>query len=137
MNRVILMGRLTADPDIRYAQGSGMTLASATLAVDRRDKEHNTDFIRIKAFDKRAEFFEKYAHKGTKLVISGRIQTGSYKDKEGKTVYTTDVVVDDTEFAESKSAQSESPTPAPQPKADADGFMSIPDNLADEGLPWN
>ena len=111
MNRVILMGRLTRDPEVRYSQsGDGsMAVARYTLAVDRRrsrtgdPNEQTADFISCVAFGKSAEFAEKYLHQGTKLVVSGRIQTGSYTNKDGQRVYTTDVVVDDQEFAESKS----------------------------------
>ena len=108
MNRVILMGRLTRDPDIRYAQGeNGMEVARYTLAVDRRrrreDGQQNADFISCVAFGRSAEFAEKYLHKGIKILVTGRIQTGSYTNREGNRVYTTDVVVEDQEFAESRS----------------------------------
>ena len=110
MNKVILMGRLTRDPDIRYTQGERqMAIARYTLAVDRRGRgsgngESTADFIQCVAFDRSAEFAEKYLHQGTKIVVTGRIQTGSYTNKDGQRVYTTDVVVEDQEFAESKSA---------------------------------
>ena len=149
MNRVILMGRLTRDPEVRYSQsGDGsMAVARYTLAVDRRrsrtgdPNEQTADFISCVAFGKSAEFAEKYLHQGTKLVVSGRIQTGSYTNKDGQRVYTTDVVVDDQEFAESKatndsnagSYQQASPAPS---SAVGDGFMNIPDGL-DEELPFN
>ena len=152
MNRVILMGRLTRDPDVRYSQGGegSMAVARYTLAVDRRrtrgnesGNEQTADFISCVAFARSAEFAEKYLHQGTKVVVSGRIQTGSYTNKDGQRVYTTDVVVDDQEFAESKAA-SEShmnggfqAAPAPAPSAPAgDGFMNIPDGI-DEELPFN
>jgi single-strand DNA-binding protein len=150
MNRVILMGRLTRDPDVRYSQNAEGSLAVAryTLAVDRRrsrsgdSNEQTADFISCVAFGRQGEFAEKYLHQGTKLVISGRIQTGSYTNKDGQKVYTTDVVVEDQEFAESKSsqgggnssyAQSNSAPQAPV----GDGFMNIPDEVDDEGLPFN
>ena len=109
MNRVILMGRLTRDPDIRYAQGeNGMEVARYTLAVDRRrrrdDNQQNADFISCVAFGRSAEFAEKYLHKGTKILVTGRIQTGSYTNRDGNRVYTTDVIVEDHEFAESRAA---------------------------------
>ncbi|MBQ5951844.1 MAG: single-stranded DNA-binding protein [Lachnospiraceae bacterium] len=155
MNKVILMGRLTRDPDIRYSQGERqMAIARYTLAVDRRGRranqdnggEQTADFISCVAFDRAAEFAEKYLHQGTKLVVTGRIQTGSYTNKEGQRVYTTDVVVEDQEFAESKAASEGSQggsyqrrERAPQqPAAPAgDGFMNIPDGVEDEGLPFN
>ena len=116
MNRVILMGRLTRDPDVRYSQsGDGsMAVARYTLAVDRRrsrnsdSNEQTADFISCVAFGRQGEFAEKYLHQGTKLVIQGRIQTGSYTNKDGQRVYTTDVVVEDQEFAESKSSAASS-----------------------------
>ena len=148
MNKVILIGRLTKDPDIRYTQGNNsMAVARYTLAVDRRYKkdgeEQQADFINCIAFGKSAEFAEKYYHKGIKIVIEGRIQTGSYTNKDGQKVYTTDIVVDAQEFAESKKEdlshswgpaddkQSASPSPV------GDGFMNIPDGVEDEGLPFN
>lgn len=150
MNRVILMGRLTRDPDVRYSQGANgsMAVARYTLAVDRRrartegGSEPTADFISCVAFGKSGEFAEKYFHQGTKLVVSGRIQTGSYTNKDGQKVYTTDVVVDDQEFAESKSSAASNEaayTPSrPQPSAEVgDGFMNIPDGVEDEGLPFN
>lgn len=150
MNRVILMGRLTRDPDVRYSQSANgsMAVARYTLAVDRRrartegGSEQTADFISCVAFGRAGEFAEKYLHQGTKLVVSGRIQTGSYTNKDGQKVYTTDVVVDEQEFAESKSSAASSEasyTPSrPQPSADpGDGFMNIPDGVDDEGLPFN
>lgn len=143
MNKVILMGRLTRDPDIRYSQGNPQTaIARYTLAVDRnykRDGEQNADFISCVAFGKSAEFTEKYFHQGTKVVICGRIQTGSYTNREGQKVYTTDVVVESQEFAESlsvKTAREQTTQPAAG-RPDADGFMKIPDEVDDEGLPFN
>lgn len=150
MNKVILMGRLTRDPDVRYSQGEKSTcIARYTLAVDRRYKregDQSADFISCVAFGKSGEFVEKYLRKGTKIVVAGRIQTGSY-EKDGQRVYTTDVVVEEHEFAESKaSSQSGSGTnytgtapaaaakPADGP-AGYDGFMNIPDGI-DEELPF-
>lgn len=143
MNKVLLMGRLTRDPEIRYTQGEhAMAIARYTLAVDRRRKssesENTADFISCVAFDKHAEFAEKYLHQGTKMVVTGRIQTGSYTNKDGQKVYTTEVVVEEQEFAESKnnsSSNSSSGRPAPSASA-GDGFMNIPDGVDDEGLPF-
>ena len=154
MNKVILMGRLTRDPEVRYSQGENSTaIARYTLAVDRRfrrnnDGEQTADFIGCVAFGRSAEFAEKYFRQGLKVIATGRIQTGSYTNKEGQKVYTTDVVVEDQEFAESKAvsdanagsfrAAAPSPAPAPAtPVSDAgDGFMNIPDGI-DEELPFN
>ena len=143
MNKVILMGRLTRDPEVRYSQGESATaVARFTLAVDRRFRrdDASADFIGCVAFGKNAEFIEKYFRQGTKALITGRIQTGSYTNRDGQKVYTTDVVVEDQEFAESKNAQSESgfqPVSRPQPSAAiGDGFMNIPDGI-DEELPFN
>ena len=147
MNKVILMGRLTRDPEIRYSQGESATaVARYTLAVDRRfnrnGDENNADFIGCVAFGKQAEFAERYLHKGIKMLVTGRIQTGSYTNQEGQKVYTTDVVVEDQEFAESKAASEQSsggfqPAARPEPSAAAgDGFMNIPDGI-DEELPFN
>lgn len=146
MNKVILMGRLTREPDVRYSQGDApMAIARYTLAVDRRfkrDGEQSADFIGCVAFGRQAEFVEKYLHQGTKVVVSGRIQTGSYTNKDGQKVYTTDVVAEDHEFAESKGASFENsgfqPAPSrPEPSAaPADGFLNIPDGI-DEELPFN
>lgn len=137
MNKVILMGRLTRDPEVRYTQGATSTaVANYTLAVDRRfkkDGEASADFIRCVTFGKSAEFAEKYFRQGTKLVNCGHIQTGSYTDKDGRKVYTTDVIVDEQEFAESKKAQEETETNTAV--ADKDGFMEIPDNIQEE-LPF-
>ena len=146
MNKVILMGRLTRDPEVRYSQGeSSLAIARFTLAVDRRFKregnEQSADFISCVAFGKTAEFFERYTHQGTKLLVEGRIQTGSYTNKDGNKVYTTDVVVENTEFAESKNSSGDgnfAPTSRPTPTSAAgDGFMNIPDGVDDEGLPFN
>lgn len=144
MNKVILMGRLTRDPEIRYSQGeNSMAVARYTLAVDRRfaKGEQNADFIRCVVFGKGADFAEKYLQKGTKIVVTGCIQTGNYTDREtGKTVYTTDIVVEDQEFAESKAA-SQGNTGGYQnsgssKQTDGDGFMNVPDYMDDE-LPFN
>lgn len=154
MNKVILMGRLTRDPEVRYSQGeNAMAIARYTLAVDRRlgrgsGEENSADFIGCVAFGKGGEFAEKYLHKGTKIVVTGRIQTGSYTNKDGIKVYTTDVVVEDQEFAESKSSNqndtgntgnnsgyNSNRQPA-APSYNADGFMNIPDGI-DEELPFN
>ncbi len=143
MNKVILMGRLTRDPDVRYSQGDAATaVARFTLAVDRRFRREDasTDFISCVAFGRNAEFIEKYFRQGTKAVICGRIQTGSYTNRDGQKVYTTDVVVEEQEFAESKNASADSgftPVSRPQPSAAiGDGFMHIPDGI-DEELPFN
>lgn len=147
MNKVILMGRLTRDPEVRYSQGENATaVARYTLAVDRRFNRSNddqtADFINCVAFGRSGEFAEKYLHKGTKIAITGRIQTGSYTNKDGVKVYTTDVVVEDQEFAESKNASAANGGYAPAerndsaPAAAGDGFMNIPDGI-DEELPFN
>ena len=146
MNKVILMGRLTRDPDVRYTTGErSSTIARYTLAVDRRrranDGEQTADFISCVAFDKSAEFAEKYLKQGTKVVITGRIQTGSYVNKDGNKVYTTDVVVEEQEFAESKASAGGDGAYVPaagKPSAShaGDGFINIPDGVEDEGLPF-
>lgn len=139
MNKVILMGRLCADPEVRYSQNENQTaVARYRLAVDRRFKregDQTADFIPCVAFGKAAQFAEYYLHRGTKIIITGRIQTGSYTNKDGQKIYTTDVVVEDQEFAESKSASAGNGGAAPQ-AADPDGFMSLPDGI-DEELPFN
>lgn len=145
MNKVILCGRLTKDPDVRYTSGATqMSVAKFTLAVDRKfkkDGEESADFINCVSFGKTAEFAEKYFRKGTKIIVSGRIQTGSYTNKDGKRVYTTDVVVEEQEFAESKNQnggtnqnQNTQTTPPPMP-TNPDGWMNIPDGI-DETLPF-
>lgn len=149
MNKVILMGRLTRDPEVRYSQGNEpMAIARYTLAVDRRfsrnQDEQGADFINCVAFARNGEFAEKYLHKGTKILVEGRIQTGSYTNKEGQKVYTTEVVVENSEFAESKNgggASSEIPSSgnygAPVVSQGAgDGFMNVPDGIEEE-LPFN
>ncbi len=139
MNKVILMGRLTRDPEVRYSQGAQpLAIARYTLAVDRRGSkqgEQSADFINCIAFGKSGEFAEKYLHQGTKIVITGRIQTGSYTNRDGQKVYTTDVVVEEQEFTESK--KNTQPAPEPAPAGGYEGFMNIPDNVEDEGLPFN
>ena len=147
MNKVILMGRLTRDPEVRYSQGENATaVARYTLAVDRRFNRNNddqtADFINCVAFGRAGEFAEKYLHKGTKIAITGRIQTGSYTNKDGVKVYTTEVVIEEQEFAESKNSAGNAdnsgfaPAGRPAPAAAGDGFMNIPDGI-DEELPFN
>ena len=150
MNKVILMGRLTRDPDVKYTAGDNpMAIARYTLAVDRRFKRENeatADFISCVAFGKAAEFAERYFRQGIRIVVSGRIQTGSYTNRDGNKVYTTDVVVEEQEFAESKNSAAgnnnvQNNTAAGQPignqgvSVDADGFMNIPDGIEEE-LPF-
>ena len=161
MNKVILMGRLTRDPDVRYSQGeNSMAIARYTLAVDRRVRrneggaqdQQTADFIGCVAFGKSAEFAEKYLHQGTKIAVEGRIQTGSYTNKDGQKVYTTDVVVENQEFAESKNASNGNGgsysggrsfdsigqmSSHQGGSSIGDGFMNIPDGVEDEGLPFN
>ncbi len=151
MNKVILMGRLTRDPEVRYSQNSEspMAVARFSLAVDRRGTRNNADaqtadFISCVAFGRLGEFAEKYLHKGTKVALSGRIQTGSYTNRDGVKVYTTDVVAEDIEFAESKNASGGggeysgfgTGSSRPEPVSAGDGFMNIPDGI-DEELPFN
>lgn len=146
MNKVILMGRLTRDPEVRYSAGeNSLAIARYTLAVDRRfkrDGEATADFISCVVFGKQAEFAEKYFRQGIRIVVSGRIQTGSYTNRDGVKVYTTEVVVEEQEFAESKAASDANAggyqaAPAPAPSAPAgDGFMNIPDGI-DEELPFS
>lgn len=154
MNKVILMGRLTRDPEVRYSAGeNSLAIARYTLAVDRRfrrDGEATADFISCVSFGRTAEFAEKYFRQGLKIVVSGRIQTGSYTNREGQKVYTTEVVVEEQEFAESKSASdnyqahnnygggfggNSAPAPSAGPSTTAEGFMNIPDGI-DEELPF-
>lgn len=147
MNKVILMGRLTRDPEVRYSQGENATaIARYSLAVDRRfnrnNDDNNTDFINIVAFGKAGEFAEKYFRKGTKVLVTGRIQTGNYTNKDGVKVYTTDVVAEEQEFAESKNSSGNDggftgnrSSAAPAGNA-GEGFMNIPDGI-DEELPFN
>lgn len=138
MNKVILMGRLTRDPEVRYSQGEKATaVAKFSFAVPRKFKNdgQDCDFINCVAFGKQAEFIEKYATKGMKLLIEGRWQSGNYTNKDGQKVYANDCIVESCEFAESKNA-SQSETPQPVPQTDSDGFMNIPDGI-DEELPFN
>lgn len=144
MNKAILMGRLVRDPEVRYTQGQEqMCIARYTLAVDRRSKHNEqqpADFISCVAFGKAGEFAEKYFRKGTKVVVTGRIQTGSYTNNQGAKVYTTDVVIEEQEFAESKkdsnneTANGSSTVPVQQNASE--DFMNIPDGI-DEDLPFN
>lgn len=148
MNKVVLIGRLTKDPEIRYTNGeNSMAVARYTLAVERRtkrDADQKADFISCVAFGKPAEFAEKYLHQGIKVAVSGRIQTGSYTNREGRKVYTMDVVVEECEFAESKNAnqnqnenqRSQESGMSPYGGIPSDGFMNIPDGIDDE-LPFN
>lgn len=139
MNSVILFGRLTRDPEVRYTQGEKPTaIARYTVAVDRgykKEGESNADFISCIAFGSQGEFADKYLKQGSKVLISGRIQTGSYTNKEGQKVYTTDVVVNSHEFGESKNASSGTSSATQQKNSSVDGFMSI-DNCIDEELPF-
>lgn len=152
MNKVILMGRLTRDPEVRYSQGENpLAIARYTLAVDRRQARNNggddqsADFINCVAFGRTGEFAERYLRKGTKIAVTGRIQTGSYTNKDGVRVYTTEVVVEEHEFAESRNAAGNDGgyaggytggNSAPAPSGAGDGFMNIPDGI-DEELPFN
>ena len=145
MNKVILMGRLTRDPEVRYGAGENSTaVARYTIAVDRRfkrDGEQSADFIACVAFGRNAEFAEKYLRQGTKIVLTGRIQTGSYTNRDGQKVYTTDIVVEEQEFAESKAAAAGNGgqgnySRASSAPSDANGFMNIPDGIDDE-LPFS
>lgn len=142
MNRVILMGRLTRDPEVRYTQGNEpIAVARYTLAVDRRARrqdgnEQTADFINIVAFRKAGEFAEKYFRQGMRVLVAGRIQTGSYTNKDGQRIYTTDVIADEQEFADAKRDGAESSHyDASSPIGD--GFMNIPDGVEDEGLLFN
>ena len=159
MNKVLLCGRLTRDPEIRYSQGERqMAIARYTLAVDRRGRgrnaqegsEQTADFIQCVAFDRAAEFAERYLRQGTKMIVTGRIQTGSYTNRDGQRVYTTEVIIEDQEFAESRNASANSggttfsdsfrqneAQSAPSIQDAGDGFMNIPDGVEDEGLPFN
>ncbi len=138
MNKVILMGRLTRDPEVRYSQGErSMAIAKYMLAIDRRKTQQNSDpgadFINCVAFDRAGEFAEKYFRQGLRVLISGHLQTGSYTNKDGQKVYTTDVIVESQEFADSRRDGSG----AGSRGSKDDDFMNIPDNVEDEGLPFN
>lgn len=153
MNKVILMGRLTRDPEVRYSTGErSIAIARYTLAVERRGKTKETDFIPCVAFDKAGEFAEKYFRKGMRVLVSGRIQTGSYTNRDGQKVNTTEIVLDDQEFADSKGgagdiqaaraedirkAQERAPQPVREPEYRQESFMEIPADADDEGLPWH
>nr|WP_288828486.1 single-stranded DNA-binding protein [uncultured Clostridium sp.] len=140
MNNVQLVGRLTRDPEVRYSDG-GSTVARFSLAVDRRfhkEGQQDADFISCVAFGKTAEFIEKYFSKGMRMGLIGRIQTGSYTNQEGQKIYTTDVYTDNVEFVESKgSFENGQGDSRPEPSSAGDGFMHIPDDVGDEGLPFN
>ena len=155
MNKVELVGRLTRDPEVRYTQGENASaIARFSVAVNRRFKNnegnYDADFINCVAFDRAGEFAEKYFRQGMRVLISGRIQTGSYTNRDGQKVYTTEVIIDEQEFADSKNASgtgqsgygsngnSYQPASRPEPSsAIGDGFMNIPDGVEDEGLPFN
>ena len=154
MNKVILMGRLTRDPEVRYSQGANQTaVARFSVAVDRRFKregEPDADFFNCTSFGRQAEFVERYLHKGTKVVLSGRVQNDNYTNKDGQMVYSVRIMVDEIEFAESKNASGGGndggynngggfgggQNSAPTPSGAGDGFMNIPDGI-DEELPFN
>ncbi len=140
MNKVILLGRLTRDPEVRYSQGaSSMAVARFSIAVGRRIKregEPEADFFNCTAFGKQAEFVEKYLRKGTKIVVTGRIQNDNYTNKDGQTVYSIKVMVEEMEFAESKNATGNQGNMAYNSMAPGDGFMNVPDGI-DEELPFN
>lgn len=141
MNKCLFVGRLTRDPDVRYTTGdNAICIARFSLAVDRKfkkDGEQSADFPSCIAFGKTGEFIEKYFKKGMKIGIEGRLQTGTYTNKDGVKVYTTDIVVEQCEFVESKAAADEKENAAAVAPPDEDGFMNIPDGLDDEGLPFN
>ena len=145
MNKVILMGRLTRDPDVRYSQGANATaVARYSLAVDRRfkrDGQPDADFFNCVSFGKQAEFVEKYLHKGIKVVIQGSLQNDNYQNREGQMVYRDQIMIDNIEFAESKNASSQGSVNMPEERPDftasaSDGFMNIPDGVDDE-LPFS
>lgn len=142
MNKVILMGRLTRDPEVRYSNGENqLAIARYSLAVDRAGRgngqdQQTADFINCVAFGKQGEFAEKYLHKGMKVAIEGRIQTGSYTNKDGAKVYTTDIVVERHEFCESKNSQGSDNGGSFAASAPDEGFMNLPGNIDDE-IPFN
>ena len=139
MNSVVLIGRLTRDPELRYTT-SQMAVATFSLAIDRpvrAGKERETDFPRVTVFGKQAENCEKYLAKGRMAAVQGRLQTGSYTNKEGQKVYTTEVIIDTQEFADSKGESAGGGSKKQEANVDADGFMNIPDGVDDEGLPFN
>ncbi len=144
MNKVILMGRLTRDPEVRYGGANNTAVARYSIAVDRRFKREgdpDADFFNLVSFGRQGEFVEKYLRKGTKIVIDGEIRNNNYTNKEGQMVYGTEIVVNNVEFAESKNAQNAAGyggADAPSPTTGAgDGFMNIPDGIEDEQLPFN
>lgn len=145
MNRIILMGRLVRDPEVRYTQGAdSQAVARYTLAVDRKgvkkkdgDQGQTADFINCVAFKKSGEFAEKYFRQGLRVLVSGRLQTGSYVNKEGQRIYTTDVIVEEQEFADGKNQASGTNSSTAAGKPIGDGFMNIPDGVEDAGLPFN
>lgn len=139
MNKAILMGRLTRDPVVRYSNvgysQEQLCIARYTLAIDRKTKDAGTDFIPVVAFGKAGEFVNKYFRKGMKVVVTGHIQTGGYINKDGNQVYTTDIIAEDQEFAESKAAGQTQPGNG-QSEADEHGFINIPEGI-DEDLPFS
>lgn len=139
MNKVMLIGRLTRDPNVRYTQGSQGSLAIArfALAVDRRDKERTADFINCTAFGKSAESIEKYLKQGTKIAVEGRIQTGSYTDRNNQKVFTTEVIIESWEFCESKSSSGSQGASQSAPEPPVGEFVQVPDEVMDNGLPWS
>lgn len=139
MNKWIGMGRLTKNPDIRYTQGeNSMCVARYTLAVDRRGREKETDFIPCVAWEKAAEFAERYLTKGMKITVSGRITTGSYTNRDGVKVYTTEITIEEQEFAESRQqTQPAQPTYQETQQDLGEGWMGVPEDTDDGGLPWN
>lgn len=142
MNTCILIGRLTKDPEIRYSNNDNNTcIARYTLAVDRRGKDAGADFINCTAFGRSGEFAERFLHKGTKIAVTGHIQTGSYTKQDGTKVYTTEVIVDQHEFVEPKQVSPNQPVYEYQAAYNdapvGDGFMQIPEGVDEEGLPWN
>ena len=139
MNTVILMGRLTRDPEIRYGGANNTAVARYSIAVDRRFKQEGqpeADFFNVVSFGKAGEFVEKYLHKGTKIVIEGELHNNNYTNKDGQMVYGMNIVTRSIEFAESKSSQGTQDNPQPMPNKAGDGFMNIPDGI-DEELPFN
>lgn len=140
MNKVILMGRLTKDPEVRYSQGENpLPIARYTLAVDRRftrDEDQSADFINCVAIGRSGEFAERFLRKGIKILVTGRIQTGSYINRDNQKVYTFDIIVEDQEFAEKKATGNSNPDRQNVNAAGGDGFMNIPDGI-DEELPFN
>ena len=149
MNKIILMGRLTRDPEVRYSQGeSSLAIGRFSLAVDRRFKrqgEADTDFFNCTAFGKQAEFVEKYLKQGTKILLTGRVQNDNYTNKEGQKVYSVSIIAEEIEFAESKAAAANNGSnfnpsgfgaEMPEPSQSADGFMNIPTGLEEE-LPFS